>query len=161
MTDSADREQVSRLLREFPVHDGWMDTLDPGSPDWLKTLLRETIDAYKAGDVDWVLKRTHPEVVISQPDSLPDARTYLGRDGMLEAFLDWPREWHDFAVEPTRIFAVGDESYIADGIHSGRSLRMGFEVEVRIIWLFDYEDGLLRRWRMYTDVDRALEDAKG
>src|SRR5215207_6729223 len=39
----------------------WLTVLDPDSPRWLVDVQRETIDAYRAGDLGWVLEHTHPD----------------------------------------------------------------------------------------------------
>lgn len=160
MTTEADRDAAAELLREFGVHEGWTTAIDPGSPDWLVALLADLTRAYRDADVDWLLEHTHPEAVIEQPKEFPDPTSYHGREGLLENYMDWPRQWEDFAVEPRRIFAVRDGVFVIDAIHRGRSLTMGVEVEGPVVWLFTYEGDLMRRWRMFLSVDDALEAAE-
>lgn len=100
------------------------------------------------------LAHTHPELEIVQPPEFPDPRTYRGLDGLIEALLDWPSEWEDFAVEPKRIFALGDK-VVVDAIHRGRSRRMEIEVEAQVVWLFSFEDDRTRRWDMFMSIDDA------
>ena len=119
--------------------------------------MRETYEVWRAGDLDRMLAQSHAEIVVVQPPELPDARTYHGHEGVIDALLDWPREWEDFSVEPTRVFAVGDDRVVVDTIHRGRSLRMGIEIEAPIVWLFTQEGGMTRRWDMFTSVEQALE----
>jgi ketosteroid isomerase-like protein len=160
MTEASDREAVSEVLRALQIDESWMDALDLNSPEWLVKLQRETIDAYRAGDVDWLLEHAHPEVEIFQPRELPDSRSYRGHEGVLEAMLDWPREWEDFRVEPKRTFALdGGRRFIVDAVHHGRSRKMGFQVDVQIVWLLAYEGEQMRRWEMFMNVDDALEAA--
>lgn len=158
--DPERRESLAQVIRDFRMDERWIDALDDDGPGWLSDLMHGWVAASSAGDVEWILDRIHPDLVIVQPAEFPDRRTYLGREGMIEAFLDWPAEWEDFMVEPTRIFAVGDEqNFIVDAMHSGRSRKMGFEVEVQIVWLFAMEDGSMRSWKMFTSLDEALEAA--
>jgi ketosteroid isomerase-like protein len=144
---------------DLEVGEDWFDALDPDSPDWLRDWLRETYDMWRTGDLERMLGQSHPEIEIVQPHELPDARTYHGKDGVIEALLDWPREWEDFAIEPTRVFAVGDDRIVVDTIHRGRSLLMGIEIEAPIVWLFTQEEGLTRRWDMFTSAEQALAAA--
>jgi len=88
----------------------WLGSLDPDSPPWVVAWQRETVDAYRAGDLEWLLERTDPEIEIVQPPEIPGARSYRGLDGLIDALLDWPLEWEDFSVEPKRIFAPGRQS---------------------------------------------------
>lgn len=34
-----------------------------------------------------------------QPVDIPDAKTYRGHAGLLEAFRDWPSQWDEFSVD--------------------------------------------------------------
>jgi ketosteroid isomerase-like protein len=154
--DEDRRQRVREVMKSLEADEAWLDALDPESPEWLVELQQQTLEAYRSGDLDWVLDNAHPEVEISQPAELPDARSYRGREGMIEALLDWPREWEDFRVSPKRVFAPDNEHVVVVGIHNGRSLRMGIEIEVEIVWLYTLEDGLMRRWQMFLNLDDAL-----
>ena len=158
--DEDRRRRARQVVVDLEVGDDWFDALDPDSPAWLRDWTRETFDAWRTGDLDWVLEQSHPEIEIVQPHELPDARTYIGRDGVIEALLDWPREWEDFEVEAKRIFAIDHERIVVDTIHRGRSLRMGIEIEAEIVWLFTLDGERTRRWDMFTSVDQALAAAE-
>ena len=147
-------------MRSFEMDDKWLTALDADSPEWLLTLQRESIDAYRTGDINWLLENTHPEIEIVQPAEFVDGRTYRGLDGLIEALLDWPREWEDFRLEPKRIFALDDTRAVVDAIHRGRSRTMGVEVEAQIVWLLTFEEGRTRRWDMFMNVDDALNAAE-
>lgn len=138
----------------------WLTVLDPDSPRWLVDLQRETLDAYRAGDLGWVLEHTHPDIEIVQPPEFPDGRTYRGLEGLIDAFLDWPNEWEDFHVEPTRIFAPGDGQVFVEAVHRGRSRKMGIDIEAEIFWLYRLQDGRTRRWEMFMTREAALRAAR-
>jgi ketosteroid isomerase-like protein len=144
---------------DIEVGEDWFDALDPNSPDWLCDWVRATYDIWRTGDLDRLLGQSHPEIMIVQPHELPDARAYHGKEGVINALLDWPREWEDFAIEPKRIFAVGGDRIVVDTIHRGRSLRMGIDVQAEVVWLFTQEGELTRRWEMFLSVGQALDVA--
>jgi ketosteroid isomerase-like protein len=152
------RRRARQVMVDLEVGEDWLDAVDPDSPAWLSEWVRELYSVWSTGDLDRMLAQTHPEVEIVQPHELPDARTYHGREGLIDALLDWPREWEDFAVEPKRVFAVGDE-IVVETVHRGRSLRMGIEIEAAIVWLFTREGELTRRWDMFTTIEQALQAA--
>lgn len=157
----ADRHERAReVMRTTVMGDGWLATFDPDLPEWMATYQREVVAAYERGDLDWLLERTHPEVEIVQPLDLPDARSYHGHEGLIDALLDWPNEWENFRVEPVRVFSPGDDRLIIQAIHRGRSLKMGFEVEIEVFWLFVYEHRLTRRWDMFLTLEGTLEAAR-
>jgi len=137
----------------------WLGSLDPDSPPWVVAWQRETVDAYRAGDLEWLLERTDPEIEIVQPPEIPGARSYRGLEGLIDALLDWPLEWEDFSVERKRIFALDDNRAIVIAVHRGRSRTMGIEVEAEIVRLFSLRDERVRRWDMFMSLDAALEAA--
>jgi ketosteroid isomerase-like protein len=154
------RERARQVMIDLGVEvDAWLRAVDPDSPERIVDWTRQTADAWQRGDLERLLERSDPEIVIVQPRELPDARTYRGHDGVIEALLDWPREWENFQVEPKRIFALDDDRVVVDTVHRGRSLRMGIEIEADIVWLFSQVGELTRRWDMFTSVDQALAAA--
>ena len=148
------------LLAQPDTRDLWLAALDPDVPPTLAALQSEAFDAYERGDVEWILEHADPEVEIAQPPELPGARTYHGRDGMLEALLDWPREWENFRLEPRRVFAIDDESLIVIAIHRGRARQIDIDVEAEIVWLFRWRDRRLVWWPMFMTVEAAIEAAQ-
>ena len=157
--EQSQHELARQVLLDLDVGDEWLAALDPGSPKWMVELQRQTMDAYRAGDLEWVLDQADPEIEIVQPPDFPGARTYTGREGLVEALLDWPREWEDFGVEPKRIFACSEDQFIVVATHRGRSRTMGIDVEGEIVWLYTRRNGLTTRWDMFMTLEQALEAA--
>jgi ketosteroid isomerase-like protein len=66
-------------------------------------IVRESFTAYLAAvrDADFrpLLVHFDPEVLVKQPPELPDAKSYRGHDGVVEAFGDWPSQWDELRVE--------------------------------------------------------------
>jgi ketosteroid isomerase-like protein len=155
-----DRVEAARqVMRQIVAKDDWEAALDPDLPPDLTDLSRGIIDAYRRGDLEWMLEHTDPEIEIVQVPEIPDARTYTGRDGMVAALLDWPRQWADFRMKPQRIFAPDPEHVIVMAVHCGRSLAMDIEVEAEIVFAFHVRDGLLARWDMFLTLEEALSRA--
>jgi ketosteroid isomerase-like protein len=155
-----DRIEAARdVMRRLDIGPKWEAVLEPDMPPELASLTKGYIDAYRAADLEWVLEHTDPSIAIVQVPELPDSRTYAGCDGMIEALLDWPRQWEDFRIEPRRIFAPDSEHVIVVSLHRGRPHSMDIEVEAEIDFLFHWRDGLLSRWEMFLTVDEALRGA--
>ena len=156
------RERARQVLIDLSVSagDDWLDAIDPESPAWMVDLQRQTLDAYRTGNLEWVLEQANPEIEIVQPSEFPGARTYRGHDGLIEALLDWPREWEKFRVEPKRVFACNDRQFVVVAIHRGRSRRMGIDVEGEIVWPFTRQGGRTTRWDMFLSLEQALEVAE-
>ena len=149
-------EAARDVMRRLDIGPQWEAALEPDMPPELESLTRGYIDAYRAADLEWVLDHTDPGIFIVQVPEIPDSRTYTGRDGMIEALLDWPRQWEDFRIEPRRVFAPDSEHVVVVSLHRGRPHSMDIEVEAEIVFLFTWRDGLISRWEMFLTVDEAL-----
>jgi ketosteroid isomerase-like protein len=148
----ATREVISR----FDFGDEWEACLDPGMPAELDRFVRETVEAYRRVDLDWLLEHTDPDIEIAQLAELPDPHSHYGREGFIDAMLDWPRQWNDFSIRPHRIFAPDDDHFVIHGTHSGRSRTVGIHVEAEIYFLMRCEDDRLTNWDMFLTLDEAL-----
>jgi ketosteroid isomerase-like protein len=153
-------EAVRQVLRDFHMDESWNAAIEDGIPPELASLLDELLDAYRRADIDWLLEHTDPEVEITQIAELPDARTYRGCEGFVDALLDWPLQWQDFQVEPLRLFAVGDDHLVIASIHRGRPASVDIEVEAQIVFLMRWRDRLLTNWNMFMTVDEAVAAAQ-
>ena len=152
-----DRFQAAReVMRQVAARGDWQGAIDPSLPPELAGFARDFIDAYRRGDLDWVIDHTDAEVVIVQVPEIPDARTYTGHEGLVDALLDWPRQWEDFWITPERIFAPDTENLIVKSVHGGRPHSMDIEVEAEIVFVFHVRDGCVTRWDMYLTLDEAL-----
>jgi ketosteroid isomerase-like protein len=153
-------EPARQVIRDFHMGEDWDSVVDADMPPGLAALQGELIDAYRRADIEWLLEHTDPDVEITQIAELPGARTYRGRDGFLDALLDWPRQWRDFQIEPLRLFAVGDDHLVIASIHRGRPSSVDIEVEAEIVFLMRWRDGLMTDWNMFMTVDEAVAAAQ-
>jgi hypothetical protein len=155
-----DRTEAARdVMRGVVSGADWDGALDPAMPAAIAEFARSYIDAYRRGDLDWLLEHADPEVVIVQVPEIPDARTYTGREGLVDALLDWPRQWQDFHIEPRRVFSPDGEHLIVVALHSGRPPSVDLEVEAEIVFLFGIHEEVLTRWEMFMTLDEALSRA--
>jgi ketosteroid isomerase-like protein len=153
-------EAARQVLRDFDMGEEWDAVVEDGIPGELASLQGELIDAYRRADVEWLLEHTDPEVEITQIPELPGASTYRGRDGFLDALLDWPRQWQDFRIEPLRVFAVGDDHLVIASIHHGRPASVDIEVQAEIVFLMRWRDRCMTDWNMFMTVDEAVAAAQ-
>jgi ketosteroid isomerase-like protein len=153
-------EAAREVLRGFDWGDEWEAVVEDGVPPELESIRRELLDAYRRADLDWLLEHADPDVEITQMAELPDAQTYRGREGFIDALLDWPQQWEDLRILPRRTFAVGDEHLVFASIHRGRSRSIDIEVETEIVFLMRWRDRLLTHWSMYMTVEEAVAAAQ-
>ena len=152
----AARDVMRRLDVGGPA---WESALDPDLPEYLRDFSMELFGAYRRGDLDWLIEHTDPEIVIVQVPEIPDSQTYTGHNGLIDALLDWPRQWENFSIEPRRISAAGPGYFIVVALHKGRPHSMDIEVEAEIVFLFGWRDGVTTSWEMFLTVDEALSRA--
>jgi ketosteroid isomerase-like protein len=156
-----DRIEAAReVLREFEVGDEWNAVVEDGIPPGLAALQRDLLDAYRRADIEWLLEHTDPDVEITQLADLPDSKSYHGREGFIDALLDWPREWEDFRIEPRRLCSVGGDHLVISGIHRGRPRTMAIDVAAEIVFLMRWRDGRMTDWNIFPTVDEAVAAAQ-
>jgi ketosteroid isomerase-like protein len=155
-----DRHEAAReVIRQLHVGEDWAAAVEDDLPPQLMEITAGLLAAYRDVDLDWLIEHTDPDVEIVQLSEIPDSRTYTGPDALVEALLDWPRQWDDFRMEPRRIFAFGDDQLLMVALHKGRPPSMDIEVEAEIIFRMRWRDGLLTRWDMFLTLDEALSRA--
>jgi ketosteroid isomerase-like protein len=120
-------------------------------------LVEEMYAAWGRGDMQWFMDRSHPQIVIVQPPEVPDAKSYHGHRGIVEAFVDWPSQWDEFEVELVDVIEVDDDRVISVSRHRMKAREM--EVEQEVCYLHISRDGLATRLEMFFSRDAALEAA--
>ena len=56
MDDGPAPARPRQVMTSLEVDEAWLAAADPDSPDWLRQWLRETVDAYRTGDLERVLE---------------------------------------------------------------------------------------------------------
>src|SRR6476659_6985391 len=119
-----------------------------------------TVTAYLAavrdGDFGPLLVHFDPEVLVNQPPELPDAKSYRGHDGVVEAFGDWPSQWDDLRIEFLQVLD-GDETVVQLTRQYMRT--RDIEVEQDIAFVYTFKNRKIVGWDAYFTFDTALEAA--
>jgi ketosteroid isomerase-like protein len=152
-------DEAREVVRRLGIGEHWSAVIEPGMPPDLDRAVRAILAGYERADLDFLIAGVDPDITIEQPRELPDARSYRGRDGLVDALLDWPLQWDDFSMEPRRIFAPDDEHIAMVALHRGRPHSMDIEVEAEFIFLLRFGDGLVTRWDMFMSEEDALRRA--
>lgn len=121
-------------------------------------LVRAGYDAFACGDYAFMLDRFDPDIEVTEPAGFPDARTYHGPPGVLEAIANWAGGWQDFHQDVERIIDAGDQ-VVGLVRHHGRGKQSGAPVELRLGYLHTIKNGKIVRWEMFETWDEALEAA--
>jgi ketosteroid isomerase-like protein len=114
--------------------------------------------AWNRGDRDGWLASTHPEIewssaIIRQVEGAETV--YRGRAEMLRFWDEWHALW-SLHIEVSEVRDLGD-SVLAVAVLRTTGKGSGVEVERLFGYVFEFEDGLLRRARAYLSPEEALE----
>jgi ketosteroid isomerase-like protein len=118
--------------------------------------VQAAFDAYHRGDMQRVAELADPDLVVTQSAELPDAETFEGRRGFIEAIDALAEGWDDFRVERLRTRDLGDH-VLTTVRQRARGRRSGIEVEGLLTFLFTLKAGRIVRWQMFSEEARALE----
>jgi ketosteroid isomerase-like protein len=119
-----------------------------------------TVTAYLAAirDRDFrpLLVHFDPEVLVNQPPELPDAKSYRGHDGVVEALGDWPSQWDEFRADILEVID-GGETVVQLTRQYMRARDM--EIEQDVAFVYTFKGGTIIGWDAYFTFDEALEAA--
>lgn len=121
-------------------------------------LVREGLDAFLGGDFDRALELADPDLVTFRAPPLPDARTYRGHRGLLEAYADWTVDFSEFEMSAEEFLAKGD-LVVVEVLQRARGQRSGAEVQGRFWFVYTVDAGLVARLDVYSSREQALEES--
>lgn len=134
---------------------------------WLELRSYESVEAAEAavpevrarhGYEDWNRRRidalianTHADVVFEQDPRIVGADTVRGREALrawLQQFVDM---WDSFELDPQEFSTRPDGTIVVVLRLTATARASGVSVETRIAHALGFRDGLVHRWRSYTD----------
>jgi ketosteroid isomerase-like protein len=121
-----------------------------------RAAVQAAFDAYYRGDLERVTELADPELVVTQTAEMPDAETFHGRWGLVQAIDAWEGAWDDYQVERLCTREVGDH-VVTTVRQRARGRRSGVEVEGLLTFVFTLKSGKLVRWRMFADEEEAMQ----
>jgi ketosteroid isomerase-like protein len=119
-------------------------------------VLRRTVAAYNARDVDTFLGYFHPSVELHSAFSAVGGADYHGHEGLRKFFRDFKEEWGDeIHVEPEAYFDLGEQTVSSYVVH-GRTLHSGVAVEMPAAMVAGWRDGLIVSLKAYAHREDAF-----
>ena len=117
---------------------------------------RNALEAFNRGDIHEALKDMDPQVEWRTPQSLPDAQTYHGHDGVKAWWAMWNDAFADLRLEPDEFKDLGNGRVIVPVRALGRGRESGAEVDVSFC-LLGSGSGRLERMEFFASEAEALE----
>jgi ketosteroid isomerase-like protein len=119
-------------------------------------LVRKLLEAVNRRDADAMIALVADDYEFVPIMAALEGRVYRGADGIHDWIADMDVYWEYFECCPLEYHDLGDR-VIAFGTWHARGRASGVEVEGQpATWLAWLDDGVLQRWRTFTDRGEAL-----
>jgi ketosteroid isomerase-like protein len=121
-------------------------------------LVRASIAAYLSGDVETALAAADPEIVTYRSPPLPDAGTYHGTEGVVQAYEDWTVDFTEFEMSTGEFVDAGDR-VLVEVFQRATGRVSGAAVEAPFWFLYTVAGGKITRMDIFKDRRQALDAA--
>ena len=96
----------------------------------------------------------HPDIEWHWPAATPGMSLFRGHDELRSGLFTWAESWDELVMEPEELFEDGD--YVLAMVrYRMRGAGSGVQLQESVAHLHQFEDGLLRRWWMFGDAEKA------
>jgi ketosteroid isomerase-like protein len=119
-------------------------------------LVRSAFEAFDASDTARLISTLHPEIECHVSPRLINSGTWHGHDGYLEMTGAWFEAWEGLHYEAIDLEAPDDRHVLASMRQIATGRGSGVPVEMDIVFLFEVDDGLARRFHVYPDRKSAI-----
>ena len=96
----------------------------------------------------------HDEIEGHWPASTPGSAIFRGHDGVTEGLAMWLESWQELDMDTEELFEDGDWVLVILRYHA-RGAGSGVLLEESVAHLHQLENGLLRRWWLFGDAEKA------
>jgi ketosteroid isomerase-like protein len=121
-------------------------------------VLRDTIKAYNARDVDAFVVYFDQSIELHSAFSAVGGAVYHGHEGLRKFFRDFEETWGDeIHVEPEAYFDLGEQTLSCYVLH-GRGLHSGVDVEMPSALVASWRDGLIVYLKAYAHREDAFAE---
>ena len=121
-------------------------------------LASKIYEAFAAGSVDGLTALCTPDIEWIQNEGFPYGGNHRGAAAVLEGVRNTlDRYWDGFAFTRHEAYDSGQIAIVI-GVYSGTHKITGLPVRADAVHILEFEDGLLRRFRQFTDT-KLFHDA--
>ena len=96
----------------------------------------------------------HPDIEWHWPAATPGLALFRGHAELERGLFSWAESWEELVMEPEEILEDG-EYVLAMLRYRMRGAASGVYLEEPVAHLHQFEDGLLKRWWMFGDAEKA------
>lgn len=117
-------------------------------------VIEQYVDAAAEADLDAIVELTHPDCVISEPDSLPYGGEYTGKAAFQELFADVLETWEVFDFEPSDMVSEDDTTLVIFDVRVETA--SGESGQTQVAEVYRVEDGLIKRLDVFYNDTAAI-----
>jgi ketosteroid isomerase-like protein len=121
-------------------------------------IVRRALEAFLTGDTEAPLALMDPEVELVEWPEAPDARTFRGHAGALEAQRSWAEAWAFLDNVVEEVIEAGDHVVACSRAHA-KGTGSAVEVEIPMFNVFTVRDGKIVRIQFFIAKEPALRAA--
>jgi ketosteroid isomerase-like protein len=118
-------------------------------------LITSIYDAFKRGDILYILKQIAPQASWRESKTLPWGGDYKGPEGAGEFFRKLGDAMETVSFEPRETIERGDEVF-SFGSYAGRSRKTGRTGSAEWMFRWRVEGGKVVSWQAYIDTAALL-----
>jgi ketosteroid isomerase-like protein len=120
-------------------------------------VVRRTMEAFAEGDEQAFLEGFDSDVVIQQTAPIPDARSYEGHEGVVQALADWNEVFGDLVMSAEELTDCENENVLVRIHQTARGAGSGVPVEFDTWFVYRVSGGKVSRLEMFNEREQALE----
>jgi ketosteroid isomerase-like protein len=122
-------------------------------------IVRRSYEAYERGDLTGMLTAADPDLITHRAAPQPDAGTWHGREGFLQAFASWIEDFDAFALTVEELIDANDTQVITRLHQCAVGSESGVPIEADFWFLHTLSGQRIRRLDIYAREEQALEAA--
>jgi ketosteroid isomerase-like protein len=96
----------------------------------------------------------HPEIEWRWPEATPGSSLFHGPGDVARGLEQWAESWDQLVMDPYEVIEDGDYVLVLM-TYRMRGAGSGVYLEAPVAHLHQIENGVLRRWWMFGDADKA------
>jgi ketosteroid isomerase-like protein len=122
-------------------------------------VVRGCFEAYERGDIEAMVGFADPELITYRAPPNPDAGTYQGPEGFIEALLDWTAGFDEFQASLEEVIDANEEQVIGRIHQRAVGSESRAPIEADFWFLYTIRGGKIVRLDMFIRRSHAFEAA--